>query len=117
MSAQAVVSKVFKALHSQQAALGIQVGDVKSSIKLAPMTRQELAALLRQAIKTSLCRAGWWALQEDQLLGCNFLDTVPGRIVECALVENLITAAELPSKILLIMEPSRYCQKYFFFLQ
>ena len=107
MSAQAVVSKVFKALHSQQAALGIQVGDVKSSITLAPMTGQELAAPLRQAIMTSLCRAGWWALQEDQLLGCNFLDTVPGRIVECTLVENLVTAAELPSKILLIMEPSR----------
>ena len=57
---QPVLGRVFKAMHASQAPLGIRMGDVKSSVILAPMKAAELGPPLTQALVASLTLAGWY---------------------------------------------------------
>ena len=67
MILQPVLGRVFKTMHAHQALLGIRMGDVKSSVTLAPMTTAELGPRLTQALVASLTSAGWFPWGNDLL--------------------------------------------------
>jgi hypothetical protein len=59
---QALVAKVFKALHQGAQALGIKMGDLRSSVALGLMPPFDLQQAVHSAVCSSLLAAGWTQL-------------------------------------------------------
>lgn len=74
---KARVGDVFRLLRAQQAALGIQVKDVKSHVSLLPPTGQDLADACAAGVAAALVARGWWLQDEHCLLGASPLEPSP----------------------------------------
>ena len=107
--AKAVVSKLFKLLFAQQAALGVRLVDVKSHVTLAPMDLPELRDTLALDIVGALQRAGWWRLESGQggahLLGTDVTAAADGR---AHIADSVLLRVEIqpPGSVLLLMKPT-----------
>jgi hypothetical protein len=120
---QSVLGRVFKTLHARKRALGMRMGDVKSSVTLNPMTPAELGPPLTQALLSCLSLGGWfpWEDQllggepeaggrsgcggEGQLLGCNYLACAAGKVGECPRLEGVQVFAEMPDRLFVLVNP------------
>ncbi|PSC72899.1 hypothetical protein C2E20_3898 [Micractinium conductrix] len=74
---RAKVADVFKLLRSKQAALGVQLRDVKSCVSLTPPGAEELSGLAGAAVAAALRAHGWWQADEERLLGANPYEPAP----------------------------------------
>lgn len=85
---KARVGDVFRLLRAQQAALGIQVRDVKRHVSLLPPAGRELADACKAGVAAALAARGWWRLDEHTLLGASpLVPTADGQPVTAASVQ------------------------------
>lgn len=104
---QANLVGAYKALHAQQASLGFQLKDVKSSVFMTPLTDEALKNPLQQLFTNALKVAGWQSLSDSVLLRCCILEAPMGKVLETCCIEALDTLVESPDRILLLLRLSK----------
>ena len=114
---RAKVADVFKLLRSKQAALGVQLRDVKSCVSLTPPGAEELSGLAGAAVAAALRAHGWWQADEERLLGANPYEPAPDGATRACESVRLSVHVEPPAeprqppRLLLLVLPGGCCRR------